>query len=143
MRHPSAEEVGILACFLSGCMWALPAGARPRPLSGPSCAKAPGPGAEPTEEIRLSPLLPFTGLPTEGLFHRHPGAPGAHGGGLLADGLGVEMPHHRDAHGGPRARAGQGCQPGSRPSAHTKSCPPHAALHCRRPTLQGARPSPN
>lgn len=51
---------------------------------------------------------PFEGLPTEGLFHRHPGATGTHGGRLLEDGVGVEVPHGRDADGGPGERAGQG-----------------------------------
>lgn len=51
---------------------------------------------------------PFEGLPAEGLFHRHTGAPGTHSGGLLENGLGVEVPHDRDADGDSGERAGEG-----------------------------------
>lgn len=66
------------------------------------------PGRNGLEGSRTSTSLPFEGLPAEGLLHRHPGAPGAHSGGLLEDGLGVEVPYDRDADRGPGERAGQG-----------------------------------
>lgn len=65
---------------------------------------------------------PFEGLPAEGLLHRHPGAPGTHGGGLLEDGLGVEVPRDRDADRSPGERAGQ--RRPSRPLTHTSRSPP-------------------
>lgn len=79
------------------------------PLSAQHCLKRPCPAEVlGCEEVRLTLCSPFEGLPTEGLLHRHPGAPGAHGGGLLEDGLGVEVPRGRDADGAPGERAGQG-----------------------------------
>ena len=65
---------------------------------------------------------PFEGLPAEGLLHRHPGAPGAYGGGLLEDGVGVEVPRDRDADRSPGERAGR-CHP-SRPLTRTSRSPP-------------------
>lgn len=67
---------------------------------------------------------PFEGLPAEGLFHRHAGAPGTHSGGLLENGLGVEVPHDRDADGGSGERAGEGAaQPGTRGGGHAEVQP--------------------
>lgn len=39
-----------------------------------------------------------TGLQAEGLFYRDPGPPVSHSGGLLEDGVGVEVPFNRYAH---------------------------------------------
>lgn len=61
------------------------------------------------EKTKSDPNLcpPFKGLPAERLLHCYPGPPGPHGGGFLEDGLGVEVPHHCDAHRGAGARAGE------------------------------------
>lgn len=82
----------------------------------------------------LTSAPPFEGLPTEGLLHRHPGATGTHGRGLLEDDLGMEIPHYRDADGGAGERAGEGCHP-----APTLQGQPVHLRHCRR-SLQMSHP---
>lgn len=46
------------------------------------------------------------GLQAEGLFYRNPGPLVSHGGGLLEDGVGVEVSFNRYAHRAQRKRAG-------------------------------------
>lgn len=46
------------------------------------------------------------GLQAEGLFYRNPGPTVSHSGGLLEDGVGVEMPFNRYAHRTQREGAG-------------------------------------
>lgn len=47
-----------------------------------------------------------TGLQAEGLFYRDPGPPVSHSGGLLEDGVGVEVSFNRYAHRAQREGAG-------------------------------------
>lgn len=47
-----------------------------------------------------------TGLQAEGLFYRDPGPPVSYSGGLLEDGVGVEVPFNRYAHRAEREGAG-------------------------------------
>lgn len=47
------------------------------------------------------------GLQAEGLFYRNPGPPVSHSGGLLEDGVGVEVPFNRYAHRTQREGAGK------------------------------------
>lgn len=49
------------------------------------------------------------GLQAEGLFYRDPGPPVSHSGGLLEDGVGVEVSFNRYAHRTQRKRAGTVC----------------------------------
>lgn len=46
------------------------------------------------------------GLQAEGLFYRNPGPPVSHSGGLLEDGVGVEVSFNRYAYRTQRERAG-------------------------------------
>lgn len=48
------------------------------------------------------------GLPAEGLFYRNPGPAVSHSGGLLEDGVGVEVSLDRYAHRAQREGAGTG-----------------------------------
>lgn len=47
------------------------------------------------------------GLQAEGLFYRNPGPPVSHSGGLLEDGVGVEVSFNRYAHRTQREGAGR------------------------------------
>lgn len=51
-------------------------------------------------------LICPTGLQAEGLFYRDPGPPVSHSGGLLEDGVGVEVSFNRYAHRAQREGAG-------------------------------------
>ncbi|XP_061561698.1 receptor-type tyrosine-protein phosphatase epsilon isoform X3 [Phycodurus eques] len=66
-------------------------------------------GQEFTDYVNASfiDVSPFYGIPTEGLLHRHAGPAAAHRGGLLEDGVGVEVSLHRHAHRAPGEGAGQ------------------------------------
>lgn len=53
-----------------------------------------------TVPVKLKSLIfsRDSGIQTQGLLHRHTGPSAAHSGGLLENGLGVEMSLHGNAH---------------------------------------------
>lgn len=67
------------------------------------------------------------GLQAEGLFYRNPGPPVSHGGGLLEDGVGVEVPFNRYAH--RTQREGAGTVRRSRKSTGWRKKKKRAELH--------------